>query len=330
MRKFIAAFIAIVQMAILSPRSYASFDGCPNQWSIPKNLVEATPEQIKTFWSPDFNTVITPSRDSQFSFDGNNWITVKGFWTNIPKPEQAIERNYDIDLLMSYFGSQWEDVTLIKFGDLSWLKQKKIFLKTTINATKQGCGAPVSFYYLKEYVPPGVVTLNFIDEISKFKENFRNFQIYDAALAKYDACLNKWKNYANSSEIRKPLDTCYIGDIGIIGYPIATRLVPNEPGCLEFLNGNANLASTVGIKAGSNCSYSIIGFKGENYLGWKDYPSNSKVPTYYDSTTDKIVIFGTLQISTKQSSSTITCVKGKLIKKMTGINPKCPAGYTKK
>ena len=28
--------------------------------------------------------------------------------------------------------------------------------------------------------------------------------------------------------------------------------------------------------------------------------------------------------------TTITCVKGKLTKKVTGINPKCPSGYKKK
>jgi hypothetical protein len=28
--------------------------------------------------------------------------------------------------------------------------------------------------------------------------------------------------------------------------------------------------------------------------------------------------------------STITCVKGKLIKKVTAVSPKCPAGYKKK
>ena len=32
----------------------------------------------------------------------------------------------------------------------------------------------------------------------------------------------------------------------------------------------------------------------------------------------------------RAASKTITCVKGKLSKKVTGINPKCPAGYTLK
>jgi len=34
--------------------------------------------------------------------------------------------------------------------------------------------------------------------------------------------------------------------------------------------------------------------------------------------------------TTTTKSTTITCVKGKTTKKVTGVNPKCPAGYTKK
>jgi hypothetical protein len=32
----------------------------------------------------------------------------------------------------------------------------------------------------------------------------------------------------------------------------------------------------------------------------------------------------------KAVKTTITCTKGKLIKKVTGVGPKCPAGYKKK
>ena len=34
--------------------------------------------------------------------------------------------------------------------------------------------------------------------------------------------------------------------------------------------------------------------------------------------------------SSRKKPTTITCVKGKLVKKVTGINPKCPSGYVKK
>jgi len=35
-----------------------------------------------------------------------------------------------------------------------------------------------------------------------------------------------------------------------------------------------------------------------------------------------------MKLSSKKS--TITCVKGKLTKKVTAVNPKCPSGYKKK
>jgi len=36
------------------------------------------------------------------------------------------------------------------------------------------------------------------------------------------------------------------------------------------------------------------------------------------------------KVQSKQKSTTITCVKGKLTKKVTAVSPKCPAGYKKK
>ena len=37
-----------------------------------------------------------------------------------------------------------------------------------------------------------------------------------------------------------------------------------------------------------------------------------------------------LKVKLKQASSTITCINGKSLKKVTGISPKCPSGYKKK
>jgi hypothetical protein len=38
----------------------------------------------------------------------------------------------------------------------------------------------------------------------------------------------------------------------------------------------------------------------------------------------------TTTTAAKVTSKTITCVKGKLTKKVTALNPVCPAGYKKK
>jgi hypothetical protein len=47
-------------------------------------------------------------------------------------------------------------------------------------------------------------------------------------------------------------------------------------------------------------------------------------------TLDNLTIRLNAPATAKASKTTINCVKGKLTKKITGINPKCPAGYTKK
>jgi hypothetical protein len=53
-------------------------------------------------------------------------------------------------------------------------------------------------------------------------------------------------------------------------------------------------------------------------------PSETIAPTPTPSAT----VVATVKPTAKKT--TITCVKGKTTKKVTGVNPKCPAGYKKK
>ena len=331
MKRSLIAITLVIGVLIPAPTSNASPNGCPKDWQIPQNLMEASPEQIQSITTPDFNTIVTPSRDSQYSFDGLKWITTKNSRANIQNFGSAAPRNYDVDLLLSYFRSKWDDVTFIKFGDLSWLKESKIYLRTSISVTKQGCGSPTVFYYQKEYVPPGTETVTFEDEIAKIKDRFQNYQLFDSAKAKYYECLRQWKSYNTSIELKKPIDSCFLSDFGKFGHAAVVSLIPDGPGCLEFLPGNSNTATAVGIKQGSSCSYSILGFKGDNFIGWKsDFPINTQIPSFYDAASDKLVFFGKITINTKSQFKTITCVKGKTNKKITAVTPKCPAGYKKK
>jgi hypothetical protein len=52
---------------------------------------------------------------------------------------------------------------------------------------------------------------------------------------------------------------------------------------------------------------------------------NQSGNAYYAPAESKYIDFEVL--ATKK---TITCIKGKLVKKVTAVNPKCPAGYKKK
>jgi len=64
----------------------------------------------------------------------------------------------------------------------------------------------------------------------------------------------------------------------------------------------------------------------------ESFQSENAIPTYSpmpNPTASPLATPNKIQESNNAnlSSKTITCIKGKLIKKITGINPKCPSGY---
>jgi hypothetical protein len=60
-----------------------------------------------------------------------------------------------------------------------------------------------------------------------------------------------------------------------------------------------------------------------------DFIFTDAVLTQLLDTRDKVSAL-VFRILTSPKKSTITCVKGKITKKLTAVNPKCPAGYKKK
>jgi hypothetical protein len=315
---------------LLSPitQANASPSGCPDSWTIPKNLIEASNEQIQELYARDFNTIITPNRDMQFSFDGTSWTNIKNGAINIRNVTGQKQKEFEASVLLNFFKSRWEDVTLLRLGDLSWTKQNKIYLRTSVSVLKQGCGPATTYFSQSEFSPPSFENLLFENEIAKIKDKFQNFRAYDEALSIYKNCLLRWQNYNNSNGVKKPLFPCYMwtpgGPEGIY-----VDLIPEEPKCLEFIVGDANNASTIGVKNGSDCTYQIMGFTGESFLNnvYRSYPSP---PYHYNPITEKLVTFGSLRINTKNKLTKVTCIKGKTSKTISGLNPKCPSGYKKK
>lgn len=319
------------------PVSNASPTGCPNEWNIPKNLFDASAEQKKELLTPDFYTVIKPNRDAEYSYDGINWLKVKNGYLNIRALDSIIwedpifQRSSEVGVLVNFFSSRWDDITPIILGDLSWLNQSKIHLRTSLEISKQNCGAPSTYYYQKELIPPGLEVSNFENEALKIKNGFQNYQLYDSFVQRYKSCLSRWQKYNNSAEARKSLEPCYFDRSPIRS---EVELVPNEPNCLVFLPGNVNTTSMIGIKPGTSCSYTILGFTGD-----AEYVSEGKrgmqatgdqLVSHYNERTGNLVSFGKITISSPIKASKITCLKGKLTKIVTGPNPKCPSGYKKK
>lgn len=335
--RFLVVFLCFFALLQPLPASNASPSGCPNEWNIPKNLFEASAEQRKELLTPDFYTAIKLNKDAEYSFDRLNWIKVKNGNLNLRALDSMIwedpifQRNSEVEVLVNFFGSRWGDISPIVLGDLGWLNKSKIYLRTSLEISKQNCGPPSTYYYQKELTPPGLETTTFEIEAMKVKSNFENYQFYDSFVQRYRNCISKWQSYNNSAESRKPLEPCYFDRT-----PIRTEieLVPNEPNCLVFLPGNRNTASMVGIRAGGNCSYTILGFTGD-----AEYVSTGKRgiqatggqrTSHYNERTGNLVSFGKITISTPVKTMKLNCFKGKLTKIVTGLNPKCPSGYKKK
>ena len=162
--------------------SNAAPSGCPSEWKIPKNLFDASDEQRKEVLTADFSTVIKPNRDADYSFDGLTWVKVKNGSVDFRELDSMVwvdplfQKNSQVGVLTNFFRNRYDDITLISFGDLSWLNQKQIYLRTSLEISKQNCGPPVTYYYQKLLSPPGLETTNFEAEISKIKNSFQNYQ----------------------------------------------------------------------------------------------------------------------------------------------------------
>ena len=342
MNKWNRIFIVFLGVfALLQPvyASKASPTGCPNEWNIPKNLFDASDEQRREVLTADFSTVIKPSRDADYSYDGLTWVKVKNGIVDLRELDSTLwadplfQKNSQVGVLTNFFRNRYDDITLISFGDLSWLNQKQIYLRTSLEISKQNCGPPVTYYYQKLLSPPGLETTNFEVEISKIKNSFQNYQIYDSVIQQYKNCISKWRDYDNSTQVKKPIEPCYLeAQSQYIRKEI--DLVPDAPGCLVFLPGNSNTASGFEIKPGTKCSYTILGFTGDApYVspGQRGMQATGgRISRHYNVRTGNLVSFGKITINSLLKTSTITCTKGKVTKKVTAVSPKCPAGYKKK
>jgi hypothetical protein len=216
---------------------------------------------------------------------------------------------------------------------MEWINQSKVYLRTSMEISKQNCASSATYYYQQQFSPPGLETTNFESEASKIKNSFQNYQVFESFAQQYKNCISKWQSYDNSIQVKKLLEPCYL-EVPSQFIRKEIKLVPDEPNCLVFLPGNSNTASGIGIKPGTKCRYTILGFTGDApYLspGQRGLSATGgRVSSHYNVRTGNLVSFGKLTINSLPLTSTITCNKGKVSKKVTAVKPKCPAGYKKK
>jgi branched-chain amino acid transport system substrate-binding protein len=117
---------------------------------------------------------------------------------------------------------------------------------------------------------------------------------------------------------------------------------PTRAGLIAYLRGNSKSLSSatfhpvdysLGSNIGNTIQY-IAKYDGSKWVKVSDYylinPSGTSIQVV--SPQRKPILPDGLPVTKRaeQSVNSITCVKGKLSKKVTATNPKCPAGYKKK
>ena len=96
----------------------------------------------------------------------------------------------------------------------------------------------------------------------------------------------------------------------------------NEAGEVTFTIKNTDTTGTEAVPASPNA----LAPKTRLYGTFK-----AVIPGYGDKDADvDLVTFDVYGAPKIAAKTTITCVKGKTTKKVTGVNPKCPSGYKKK
>lgn len=131
-----------------------------------------------------------------------------------------------------------------------------------------------------------------------------------------------WRPSFNGSELKKTLDltsASATGCSGDSGGPITAILPSGEEVLVGVLSGAATVQNSCGTKASDGQFHMLV----------------TMINPYLD---DISAILATtlaakatpIPTPTKKKIIKITCVKGKIKKVISGTNPKCPTGYTKK
>lgn len=311
MRRTFLVIICLVLITLgLPTNSFATSEGCPDTWVIdttqyPNNELRMAKAKL----GPQM--IMTTTGIEITDFMGENG------------PSPKIE---------NLGGLIFEDG---RFNDIFWrsllLLYSKSRVKFTMKVEIQGCKNP-GFFTFSQNVPTGgdggdvtnsVLKITRIDSKTWASRNIQFFEDFKAAenfAANLSALsLEKLKNAKNISPY-KPTDNFVTPHLIAppssqqIGLKFSVvRLVPQllTPECLLMSLDQKNVNQPV-IRTNMECKYS-----------WS-------VDIFKQNLINELVVFDEVYSITYASRvQTITCVKGKTTKKVSGINPQCPKGYKK-
>jgi hypothetical protein len=301
MKRIVFAVLISLSSALVQVPATASTDGCPDSWSIDLTKFPSNPELIQAKQTLGPKMVETQIQRTMINYKGE-------LGDMPPLPELA-------EAAVSQRSSYWY---LLGKSDVETIWKVEV----------KDCPNPGLFKFRHK------IFGNIFDEVQESsaaewsknnEKNFVDFKKQEAFAKDLLEANIKSQEMVNSSRSRNN---------GVGGLLLLLQVFPYSGGLNSFVGNSSISLQLQALTPGCiGVSKKVPGFS-ELVLGkqckfaWsvleRVEPSN---PTNQKK---KLVMFEPFNIDASLKTSTITCVKGKLSKKVTAVSPKCPSGYRKK
>lgn len=311
MKRFISVFLVLILISFgLPTNSYANEIECPNTWIV-NNIEDFSKYNSRTatilnkIYGPNSYVQKTKKR-MEWIFDstGQNYLIPE---FHVTKDGDLIKANEGWALFMSLVAPKTQNFLIFYFSI-------------------DGC--PLEGKFKVPYTVPeaNVSKIPLIEWPSnpEIKAKFSSEQVSEKIGTELDSLIKKIKagyflkggRSLNNTYKGLKLIPFSVSDPFYFTYvtsaPYLTMLLPAEPNCIKL-----NLDHGLVIPRGMTCKVAVV------MADQKEISARSQSP----AAKLNLVLLDEFSISAKEFTISITCIKGKTTKKVSGSNPKCPKGY---
>ena len=299
MKHFLGSLFLIIGLTVsVSPGANASTEGCPNSWVIDTSSYSGIQELELAKQKLGANMALSEPRREY-----SDWSGELG-----PLPAPKIK---------------W----LTRENDYLYGKTK---VTSIYSVQIKDCPQKIDFRFVSIWEQRPFTEMNPTTFAEKYPDNFVDFTFANS----FEKCVqrkvqalvtdfesnsrlsdNKWK-VRWPSELQYPMYSANGGNISNCGLRPSLIPISLSPNCkwIEDVAGNPAkpffISFGPSVTNGSKCKFGFT--------------------TYIPNSYEEIPYFALFVLDSANLKSTITCIKGKVTKKVTAVNPKCPAGYKKK
>jgi len=284
--------IAILLVSLISPVSSFASSDCPESWQVDTSKYPNNPQLLsaKERLGPNMVETLVGARIL-------NYAGVEG--PQIPFKDLLLISGAPRTALLYLYG--------------------KSKVETTIKVEVKGCSNPFIFSFISTYedrdypierMNSGTWASATPTAFTDFKKQESFVQDLSVRVQTAQSEINRFLNRGQSLPLR---------DFEIFGifYDLTNNQMRIQILTTDCVYFDTRFRNSFAFKTGKICKFALSFYQRVNPADPKDQRT-------------KWVILDSFELDLRAKPQTITCIKGKLTKKVTAVNPKCPVGYKKK